>query len=830
MLTSLAYRVPAKYLDEVFGAVTAYPLTEDFHAAWSAMPRTERGWGPPYASLARGLTSATGRPVTLFDEYDLDENERAEGKRMLLLTDDGAMDYRMRVATNAWERYVRGDAAVSTLAPLLPEPERARPVSQFIRLRDGEVPEAPNWVFRTGVWRVMRTLAAQPLVIDGRGPLALRMDTSGALVAWEDADLIANGKGTAFSMLRVMGRLVTRAGVADPVLCFDAHLSRISPKGHWSNHVWIEPSDAALPVLHLPMRSCADEESGERTVRLHPATAAIYEACKLDPLDIPRELPGRPGAIRPQLWRSLFHSLGSGPGPRLLMRLQEHISAVLPQLEPLRYPIDKSIKLATRVKKYQKGGLPVAAVGASGYKRVTIACVYRTTGARQRMLAELKELTGVPVRLEHGEPAFAVNERLDVVACYCPELLDHTTLNRARLLDGLPVSEGENHLVVAWLETEYHPEAPLDRDAKPHLRRLLGHRGTPSQFLATEPLVLPERAEARSASERKHAARAALRDLLRAAGVLDERLPGAIADPRLPHTVDRPVLLVGVHVRAQKAERGSGPLVVTMSALHVVPGDLEAWRVLMYSDGKGTWCRTGEAIADFHSGSIGTSWLGRSQAKVERTRAELERRLCDLVTGELADIPIVVFVDGSAARRIWPGLPNTRLGRGLLPGDVLRENGKDVAVVRVSTGVSEIGRPVSRQKDTNMPADEKKPAAPDRKVYRLADSTVPSWLFAGRSTSLAAKGGDAGAKYTRWTLPEDAKAELRKPWHSYTAKEIIVVRAGSWTPTALAALTVRLCDQAIAWDGRTLLPGPLHLAGRADRDHPDYRVSGEDED
>lgn len=830
MLTSLAYRVPAKYLNEVFGTVTAYPLPKDFQAAWSTMPRAERGWGPAYSSLARGLTSATGRPVTLFDEYDLDETERASGKRMLLLTDDGAMDYRMRVAMNAWERHVRGGSDVTTLAPLLPEPEPSRSFSEFIRLRDGEVPEAPSWVFRTGMWRVMKALAEQPLKIDGRGPLRLRLDTSGALVAWEDEDLIANRKGTAFSMLRVSGRFVTRAGVSDPVLCFDAHLSRISPKGFWSNNVWIEPADGRLPILHLPMQYREDAESGIRRVRLHPATATIYEACKLDPLDIPDELPDRPGAIRPQLWRSRFHTLGSGPGPRLLMRLQEHISAILPRLEPLRYPIDTSIRLATRVEKYQKGGLPVAAIGASGYKRVTIACVYRTGGARQRMLVELEELTGVAVEPRHDGPPVTVNERLDVAACYCPGLLEHSTLNRAALLDRVPRSEGEDHLVVAWLETEYHPAVELTRDAKPHLRRLLGHRGVPSQFLATDPLVLPEEAEPRSSSERKHAARAALRDLLRAAGVLDERLPGAIADPKLLNSVDRPALLVGVHVRAQKADRGIGPLVVTMSALHVVPGDLEAWRVLMYSDKKRSWCRTGEAIADFHSGSIGTSWFGRSKAKVERTRAELERRLCDLVTGELGHLPVVVFVDGPAARKIWPGLPNTRLGKGPLPGDALRENGKDVAVVRVSTGVSEIGRPVTRQKDTNMPADKNKPAAPDRKVYRLADSAVPSWLFAGRSTLLSSKGGDAGAKYTRWTLPDDAKPELRKPWHSYTAKEIVVVIEGSWTSTSLAALTARLCDQSIAWDGRTLLPGPLHLAGRADRDHPDHRVSGEDED
>jgi hypothetical protein len=161
----------------------------------------------------------------------------------------------------------------------------------------------------------------------------------------------------------------------------------------------------------------------------------------------------------------------------------------------------------------------------------------------------------------------------------------------------------------------------------------------------------------------------------------------------------------------------------------------------------------------------------------------------------------------------------------------LLERGKDIAVVRVNTNVSEIGRPVTRREKANMPRnDADQPAAPDRKVYQLTDSHLPSWLFAGRSASLKAKGGNVGAKYTRWTLPEIERSELGKPWHSYTAKEIVIVRTGSWTPVGLAALTARLCEQPIAWDGRTLVPGPLHLSTRADLDHPDYRVSGEDGD
>ena len=67
--------------------------------------------------------------------------------------------------------------------------------------------------------------------------------------------------------------------------------------------------------------------------------------------------------------------------------------------------------------------------------------------------------------------------------------------------------------------------------------------------------------------------------------------------------------------------------------------------------------------------------------------------------------PVVLFIDGAAARKIWPGLPNTRLGKGPLPGDVQRERGKDVAVVRVSTAVAEIGRPVTRHEKAILPRD-----------------------------------------------------------------------------------------------------------------------------
>jgi RNaseH domain of pPIWI_RE len=157
-----------------------------------------------------------------------------------------------------------------------------------------------------------------------------------------------------------------------------------------------------------------------------------------------------------------------------------------------------------------------------------------------------------------------------------------------------------------------------------------------------------------------------------------------------------------------------------------------------------------------------------------------------------------------------------------MPGDTLRAAGRDAAVIRSNNSL-EIGRPVTRQDEGNTPRDPLQPAAPGRRVYQLQDSPHPVWLFPGISKTYAAMGGATGARYTRWTLPDHLASQVRKPWHSYTATEIAIACAGPWEPVALAALTARLCEQPISWDGRVVYATPLHLAVTADKDHPDYR-------
>ncbi|MGV9338997.1 RNaseH domain-containing protein [Streptomyces sp. NPDC003688] len=830
MLITLAYRVPRQNMDSLLGSITAYPLTADFEKAWADLPKRENQRQPRYSALATGLVAATGQPVRLFGERDLAEEEQSAGSRMLLLTSDAALDDRLRVAVRAWERHIRDGKKPPLLPGLLPAPEPARSFADFVKFRPGRVPVMPGWVFRTAEWQVMRQLAGVPMRIDDRAPVHLSMDTDGSLLAWDPGDLLANRAGSAFSMHKVTARLTTRVGVEDPVLCFDAHLSRISPQGDWAKNVWIERNENDSPILKLPLRRRPDRETGKWRSHLDPAIAKIIEACQLSALDIPDELPRIPGVIRPQMASTRFHALGSGPGPRFMLRLHEHIMSALPLLVPLPYEVDKRIRLAPRVTSYPPDGLPASAVGPSGFRKVSLACVYATPAGRDRMLAELEELAGQPLKPTSERQPTHVNSRMDVVTRHCPELLAHDTVNRAASLRSLNLPSGDDHLVAAWLETEYHPDVPRPEiDAKPHLRRLLGHLGVPTQFLATEPTVLPPKTNPSSTKTKKHSARAALRDLLRAAGVLDNRLLDSVIAGGRPHGLARKALLVGIHARRQQTGTEGKPLVLTMVALYVDPDDLASCQVLVHSDRRQAWVRSAEGVADFHSGAIGTTRFGRTGEKTELTRDVVEARLGELLAITPDGTPMVIFVDTQETRTIWPGLQNAHLNAGPLPGDKVRGGGADIAVVRLNTELSEIGRPVTRREKANMPSDSAKPAAPDRKVYRLPDADGRCWLFAGRSASIKAKGGDRGAFYTRWTLPDGLTSQLTVPWHSYTGKEIVVVSPGSWAPEQLAGLTASLCEQAISWDDRTQMPVPLHLATVIDYDHPDYRVPGDED-
>lgn len=317
-----------------------------------------------------------------------------------------------------------------------------------------------------------------------------------------------------------------------------------------------------------------------------------------------------------------------------------------------------------------------------------------------------------------------------------------------------------------------------------------------------------------------------LRDLLRAAGVLDRRTSDALTKPR--HCpLEQDTLLVGIHARRQQT--GDVPvLVVTMVAIHATPDPGIPWRVTMYDELDRAWRPMGTANGHFHAGDIGMTSLGRGDDKAAATRDHVEHRLAELVT-DRPDVPVVIFTDAQATRTIWPGMQDKNFGKGPMPADTLGNGAADIAVVRCNNRLTEIGRPVTRLDNQNRPGDSSQPAAPGRRLYQVTDSTAPVWYFPGTSRTYGGRFGRTGASYTRWTIPPDQQSlELRRPWHAYTAIEFAVVRHDNREPVALAALAARLCEQAASWDGRVRYPTPLHFAACADKDHPGWRASGDD--
>jgi hypothetical protein len=250
-----------------------------------------------------------------------------------------------------------------------------------------------------------------------------------------------------------------------------------------------------------------------------------------------------------------------------------------------------------------------------------------------------------------------------------------------------------------------------------------------------------------------------------------------------------------------------------------------SWPTLMASTITQDWRTAAQGITDFHVGDIGTSSLGRTEEKAARTRAHVDEMLRKLVTGDRTDTPVVIFVDTAATRSIWPGLRDQSLGDVALPGDPLVDEGHHVAVVRLNDDVEEIGRPVDRL-GGRRPKDQDTPGSPDRKpkLYRLAGSSLPLWLFPRMSRMIdSPRDGRAGTTATRWTLFTTDTRQVGKPWHAYRDGDPRRARRRlrSGRARGVDRSTVR---HPVSWVGRTAFPVPLHLAVGADLDHPDYRA------
>jgi hypothetical protein len=828
-LHTLDYRIDIADL----GDLAFYPLTAEFTAAWDSFAgvirrRAQRDTiTPSYASLATALTAATGQPVRLFPARDLAPEQSEADIGALLVTTAAIQPGILAAAARAFERMSGGDDQADTLAPPLAGVIHAiEPLAKYIGY-DAGIIRAPGWAYDVARWNLAARLAACPLLVDGHLPVRLRPDTEGNLLGWDRPITRTWSTGPCHAMIYISTAIVTLPGASGLYLRLDAHVARQPLTWHGVRSAWIDPDGGApdRPVLRLPVRPAWPARGRE-----HPEygcfAAGIAQACQLNPIPaLPDEAPRDLGPVR-LIGNPRKHPVGKGPGARLMYQLHGHALEQL-GLPDLAYRRTRISVPAAGIGTLPPSGIDDAITAApddrSRIASLRIACLYGSQLTRRRIADALAPYCPAGPEALAGaadDQPVALTGRLSVIFHHDPVLLAHgphrRDADRLACLAGPP-----DGAVIALAETIWEPGSVIDDDAKPALRAALGRKGVATQFLnASYAPAKPRRAKDGTITmPRDHPAEAAIRDLLRQAGLTDSRLAAATADGRLAAPLTRAATLVGVHVRQHTPRKRNGRgdparLVVQIVAVHATPGDAP-WPVQMYDDAEG-WISYREANARYYAADIGKASFGRTREKAGLVREYVDQALAALPKTR----PLVVFADAAACRGIWTGLNHAGFGHGPLPGAA--SNHPDLAVVRCASG-DNVPRPTHRSHGPRVP-DRHKPDLPRTSLYEHDEGGTTSWLLAqpSRVHRSAQAGSRAGTDHTRWTLPDNREAWMARDWHALTAIEIAIARPGSWHPEELAALTARLCHQAISWDDRTRLPAPLHLAAASDHDHPGH--------
>ena len=816
------------------GSVFLYSLNADFTAAWDVLARHARAQTgrdavtPSYSAVATALTAATGQPVRLFPVRDLSAAHTDHGICALLATTAEIDPWVMATTLRVFERLTLNNSSSDMLAPLISgiRPEQWA-LAEFITVAPGTgTVSAPGWIYDAARWNLTARIAAAALTIDGHLPVTLRLDTDGNLLAWTHPLIReARNGNTGHATIWISSKIITLPGAAGLYLRLDGHISRHPISWSFVKNTWLDRGDPNLPVLKLPVLPPYPAR-GRDLPSLRGFTAEVTEAVGLQAIALPALLPDRPGPVRP-IGNPRRHPIGRGPGVRFLYQLGTHATRQL-GTEPLRYA-----RTPISVGEHIQGPITPArldaAIAASGTERLQVTCLYSTDAARRRMIDALAPYAAAGPTALAGIPdnsPVALTARLTVVTHQAAELLRHGTHQRGT--DATPFLTGPEDSAIAVLaETDYDPDSPPADDAKPPVRRLLASHGIVSQFLNVN--WAPPRPRKRKVGDMlkeihpsDEPGTAAVRDLFRNAGVIDNRLAAATAAPKRVGALDREATLIGLHIRQHTPRRKGNlkpqnRLVIRLVAVHAAPNPELPWHISAYDDTRGKWVPYREANAAYHAANIGYAALTRERKNQQAIRDLIEEALT--AGAFCTSVPLVIFADGENCSGIWPGLNNSSPGQGPLPGSSLSH--PDVAVVRCISG-ERVARATHRGHGRLPKDDPHKPPLPRASLYEHHENGTTSWLLAQPSRTYRSSqlGVRAGADYTRWTLPDREAGRMGKDWHGLTATEITVAAPGCWDRHHLAALTARLCQQAASWDDRTQNPVPVHLAERSDLDHP----------
>lgn len=883
MLTTLAFLLdPAR-----LGTAVFYPLTADFGHAWSLLPRTRdndtsKPVRPAYAGLATALMAVTNQPIVIMPDV-LERPEDDLAVPAVLVTTEPIPSRLIARAVGSWERHVRNGADDNTLAPLLTDADVIeRELGSFLRNADIGRPCAPQWFYRVAAWNFAAELARVPLRLPAsegaRGKrLDWLMDTNGSLLAWDHVlkGTTERPARTGYAMHKLDFRVITLPGEPRIAIHVLPTFSRLA--SHWASTRTAFVARGKDTVLRLPVGHRRNTANDTWTPYVRNFAAQVVASCNLEAIELGTndDLAALSGPVRTLVPGPTEFPLGKGTGTRFNLCLANHIKATLGHgVHQVAYERTESELTRTAEGRITRDDLDDA-LGSTGHDRVRIFGLYADEYTRERMTA------GLSVYLENPQDAaewqnehdYPVSERLVIQLRHVPSLVTQTRVDWAHELGFLKQLE-PGTLTGVWVETVWNPRRQTPRraqakeiyDPKRDLRRHFHQNGIVSQFIAQKPRPKPrtenpddeqrgtsdeltaavehEQAESlalvfsdggspdehgpadeNGKKERKarpkhdYPAINGLRDLFLRLGAMDRRLVPQVQ-------LSRPAILVGLHLRQQRVSTrtiGSAEktqMVEVITALHTHPDPGQPWQMQMYDRHSHSWLPLPQGEARFGAGPIGVDGHARHEKGAENVRLHIAAALRTLP----ADTPLIIFVDTEACRTIWPGLQHAKLADGPLPGLDLPGD-RSVAVVSINTSYGEVPTPVDRSDARRR--DQHKPAPPDQFLYRRTTGTgVTSWYLAQTSRTYNGFGQTQinGSRHTRFTIPpEDRAALLRKDWHSFTATQITVPWPGGHDPEALAELTAALCHQSLAWDARTRLPVPLHVAGMIDRNHPEYR-------
>ncbi|MEV5721793.1 RNaseH domain-containing protein [Amycolatopsis mediterranei] len=702
--------------------------------------------------------------------------------------------------------------------------QEQRLLADYLHTTETGQPDAPTWVYNTVAWDLSRRIAERPWRVNGR-EIALRVDSRGGLIAWQDP--WTNKSGTAEALSRAAIVMKTLPNIADPILLVSPTVTRIQSRMAWARTVLVEQDDLARPIVEVAMagRSSVRRVSAmaldvlarlgvqqsilrhvqDRVVRETQAQEERDKSPGQDTVWAPESAPAP--VIRPIQSKNFRFPIGRGVGMHHLRELRRHIDEAL----------GDALVTTTRVPVYFEGRnfkqldlddlLPdpndiARSLDTMGYRQLRIVCLWNTDEVRRRMLDGLRHAysandcpgDGQPLDPADGVPLALDGDVISAVFHRVPGFLDHgPNAGSAEAIAHVQLDCGPDTLVGVWAETEFTrrgdeedfeddgdeieddateqaTSVKEDEDAKFRARRTLACAGINSQFIIHRTPRKPRKGR----KVRDYPVIHSLLDLHRSLGIIDYRITDVMVDQLGPHAPDA-VAHCAVHVRRQ-SKRGkdrTAKICITATVLKPPAHDGQAWTLHGWSYTDPTWRPYHQAQAAFHAKDYPTGKMTELQddnAGYKKVAGRVDGALADLAR-YLGGTPYTVTVDAFGSRRLWSGLHNNKQGEAersgtWLPGSTIQPSDRPRATVRVNKNADEMFRALGI---TLLDENGEKVGDGDKTTNSLfrvkSDFGDDSFALITVPNQYDGQGaGRLGSNKTRWTADHgsDVEGELRR--------------------------------------------------------------------